>query len=663
MPVVKMPDGQLVELPDNPSPEQLAGLAALQDSPLKAAAKETGRVVHKGVQGGLTGMPGMMGEVAAGYTRDPGAAMRAGPGGLAMALPGFLLEKLTGEKTPGFGETLKGVQDLGGAVPLSKPQTETGKALGNILEAGVGAVAGGGPASAGSKLFTGLAAGTGSEGAARLFGDNMLTRLLGGLAGGSGAAAIQAAKPNATSMIKQATEQVTDADWKRAKVLESTLDKEGISHLKSQVLGPRSTLDDVVSTASTHPRARPKLITKVENSAEEARKAVERNSMANLPINIGERPKVLDDVQGLAEAHIQGLKGKSNEVFVKKMPALDLEYPEAKVADLYRKLTGVADSPKYGPTSPQGTAIKTFAEKLKNPDWSPELDGVASKYLTNAHQINNLIKGDNLRALKKEGLAGLPDKEIKALVQAATPEFDAARTAKQTFMENNVNPAQKSLLGQIANLGGGQRPDKVTASDRAVDLVFSKTVDQPQAIKELAGQIGGDGVGQLLREHISKNLNATIKASKDQGHQVQTPVDFVHAIAGTPAQRKNLEAAIIENATAQGANPWAVRNGFYKLLKALETTKDLKIAGGVDRASMGFEAGKNLAGAAVAPASRAGRWLWERATAKTYSQIADMVTAKGGLAQLEAIAKAPGQDLARQILFSTVSATAAGEEK
>lgn len=661
MPIVKMPDGALVEMPDNPTPEQLAGLAALSDSPLRAAAKETGRVLHKAVQGGLTGMPGMMGEVAAGFGRNPDVAVKAGPLGLALGLPSWLLEKVTGTAPLPFGETLKGVQDLGGALPLSKPQTETGKAIANIGEAAVGNLVGGGSGTWGSKLLTGLAAGSGSEGAARLFGDNMLTRLLGGLAGGTVAGVAQAVKPNASTMIKQATEQVTDADWKRAKVLESTLDQEGISHLKSQLLGPRSTLDDIVATASTHPKARPSLITKVENSAEEARKAVERNSMTNLPINIGERPKVLDDVQAMAEAHIQGLKGKSNEVFVNKMPALDLELPEAKVADLFRKLNAVADSPKYGPTSPQGVAIKNFAEKLKNPDYSPDLEGAVSPYLTNAHQINNLIKGDNLRALKKDGLAGLPDKEIKSIVQAFTPEFDAARNAKQTFMETRVNPAQKSLLGQIAGLGGGQRPDKVTAGDRAVELVFSKTTEQPAAIKELAGQIGGDGVGQLLREHISKNLNNVIKASKDQGQQVQTPVDFVHAIAGTTAQRKNLEAAIIENAQAQGANPWAVRNGFYKLLKALETTKDLKIAGGVDRASTGFEAGKSVAGAAVAPASRAGRWLWERTTAKTYTEIANLVTSKDGLKQLEAIAKAPGQDLARQLLYSTVSATAEGE--
>ena len=61
MPVVKMPDGQLVEMPDNPTPEQQAALRSIlakgASAPASAPAKvesslllESGRVLDKSVR-------------------------------------------------------------------------------------------------------------------------------------------------------------------------------------------------------------------------------------------------------------------------------------------------------------------------------------------------------------------------------------------------------------------------------------------------------------------------------------------------------------------------------------------------------------------------------------------------------------------------------------
>jgi len=69
MPVVKMPDGALVDMPDNPTPEQRAALRAILSkgatAPVAAPKEkssggglgETARVVGKSLYGGLTSLP------------------------------------------------------------------------------------------------------------------------------------------------------------------------------------------------------------------------------------------------------------------------------------------------------------------------------------------------------------------------------------------------------------------------------------------------------------------------------------------------------------------------------------------------------------------------------------------------------------------------------
>ena len=67
MPVVKMPDGALVDMPDNPTPEQRAALQAILSKAPQAAAPtpkeeasglgETARVIGKSIYGGLTSLP------------------------------------------------------------------------------------------------------------------------------------------------------------------------------------------------------------------------------------------------------------------------------------------------------------------------------------------------------------------------------------------------------------------------------------------------------------------------------------------------------------------------------------------------------------------------------------------------------------------------------
>jgi hypothetical protein len=688
--------------PDDVTPEQVTqraqqefGKAVMQlDGGRKdGLLPEIGRVADKSLRGGLAALPGMIGDTILSGVKNLHKGAEVLPGGPGALLPGLTALQAVAEvgkaepiQNTKFGDVTRTIETAGGILPpKSQPLTEGGKATANILEPAVATVAGGGAGSFWDKALIGMAGGGGGELAARLFGDNAFARLIGSVVGSGAAGVGTSLRSNAENIVRDSTKHVTPNDWRRAKVLEATLEKEQIPHVKSQLLGPRSTLDDTVAVAGTHPTVRPKLVTRVEGSSEAARKSYDRFASQNLPIDANERAQALHDVQGAAEAAIQVLRNKANTAYRGKMPPEGAEYPKEYVEAIRASLIDLAKSPKYGETSAAGKAIMRVADDLLLPGGKLDTSkanavmlGRAQKAgqdlsavpgvevirepLTNQHKINNLIKELNLKATKDD-YKGLPIEDVKKMLKGLTPEFEAAREAKTTIMRAEVNPAQRGLTGQLAQMGGGLKPDKATAKETALQLVFPQDRLQPQAIVDLSKQIGGEGVGQLLREHLARNMEKSTALRASTGEQAQGPFRFVEAVAGTNAQRQNLEAALKVNAEALGANPQQVRTGFYKLMRAFESTKDLKLPGSVDRAALSQQAGATIPGFMVAPNSRLGRFFWEKATARTYDKIADMVLSKDGLAQLEAIARSPKPETARQVAISIMASTNAEDEK
>lgn len=615
---------------------------------------EGARVVDKAVRKGLAGLPGLGGDLVASALKNiEKAPVGAGPSIAAMQV----LSKLTGNpyKDTQFGDVTKTIeQGFGIFPPVSEPKTSEGKAVANVLEPMVGAMAGGGAGTMTGKAILGGMAGLGGEAAARLTDDNPLARLLGSLFGGGAAAGVQAWKSNSDDVIRQATEQMTPSDWKRAKVLESTLEAEAIPHLKSQILGPRSTLADVVAIGSTNPAARPKLVSGTQNAAAASQKALDRNLDTNVGITMDESKQVLRDVQEAANKALWGIRQKGNTAYGAKMPPEGSEYDADFVEATRSAMEQLAKSDKFGETTDAGKAIL----KLMDDFVTPEGDLVRSQ-----HQINNLIKELNLKAQSPD-YKGLPLKEVKDLLKGLTePEFGAARAAKTAVMQNEFNPMSKGLAGDLSRMGGGVKPDRVAAVDQALTIVFPKNRAQPQAIAALGKDMGGESVQQLLREHLARSMSTAASLKSSTGEVVQGPFRFVEAVAGTREQRANLEAALKVSAEANGANPMAVRTGFYKLMRAFESFKDLKLPDTVDRAALTQQAGKTVPGFLVAPQSRLGRAFWEKATAKTYSDIADIVLSKDGLAKLEKIARSESPEYLRQIAISTLLSAGAGEAK
>lgn len=695
MPLVTMPDGQVVDLPDNPSPEQMEQLQGLIGP--GALTRETGRVLGTAAQKGLASTPGMIGDVALTAMRKMGDFLSSAPAALSKpdlpVPPALKLLQIFGGlgqtepvKATKFGDVTHALETVGGLVPeVPQPKTQAGKVAANVLTPAVAAVSGGGVGTFGQKATIGLAGGAGGEAAARLTDDNPLARVLGAFAGSGITALGQSYIPNSQKLVHQATEHMTDADWAKASALEKVLNAFNIPHTKSQLLGPRSTLDDVVSTASANPSVRPKLVTATEGATRQgnvpgkAEEAINVFTNQNLPPpGPANRAEVLSDIQEAAANKLRDIKNASNNAFTSAMPPRHIEYDQGRVRTLYNFLRQLADDPRFGKTTDEGKAILKLAEDLvegRTTDLSrvhpvvlaraqkaAAAAGVAfdpsqvpgarevTTFVTNAHKINNLNK-DLKMLVTKDDYKGLPIADVRRILNQATPEFNPARDAKTAIMRDQYDPTAKSLTGQIAQMGGGVKPDKQTAKETALRLVFNSDQPQAAAIHQLGRDLGGQQVGELLREHISKTMQRIL------GQDQHSPQDFVIGLYQSPAQKENIDAALKVAAQAQGLNPQAVTVGFRRLMEALDSFKDLKMASGVSPATTAAQAGQNIVSQVATPLTGIRRFFDQRVTAKSYNKIADMVTSKDGLAQLQAISKTPKQESVRQMAISILTSS------
>lgn len=653
----------------------------------KDILEETGRVADKTLRGGALALPSMMGELGLAVGRNvnkPGNPLMGTPAGAVFRLAAPFTKNLPPDETK-FGDVTKTIQTAGGLLPpVSEPKTSAGKAVGNVGEAVVGTVLGGGAGTVGQKAVIGAGAGGGGELAARLFGDNALTRLIGAFLGGGAVGGVQATVSNKDKLVRQATEHVTDADFLRAQQREQLLVAQGIPHTKSQLLGPRSTLDDVVATASANPSVRPGLVTATEGAPGKAQEALNVWTNRNLPPpGPASRQEVLSDVQEAANNVLRTIKERSNQAFTKTMPPKGIEYDQGRVKTLYNSLRQLADDPRFGDTSDAGKALMKFADRLVDSrEWDlskvhPVLLRKAQQaakdanvafdpstvpgarqvttFVTNAHKINNLNKEAKLMSAS-EDFKGLPVEDIRRIMNLATPEFNRARAAKSVILRDQYEPTSRGLTGQLAQIGGGVKPDKTTVNDRALAIIFNPDMPQAQAIRDLGQNLGGHQVGELLREHIQKSMQRVLKADD------KSPRSFVLSLYESPAQKENIEAALEVVARANRMNPDAVKHGFRRLMDALDSFKDLKLAEGVSPATTAAQAGRNPVSQVATPLTGIRRFAEARVTASTYRKIAELVTSPDGLKKIQAIARTPNQETVRQVALGMVLSASQGLE-
>lgn len=532
---------------------------------------------------------------------------------------------------PNLGADVMGALGKASEKVNYRPQTTPGRYVKSVAE-GVPTAALG-PGSPFLKGLIAVGSGAGAQfaddtiaGGDASQGGNALARFGGGVIGSALPLVVAGRVKNAHQLVHEALSKTSPADFARAKRLEGLMTQHGMpSHIKSQLFGQNSTLDDLVAQASASSNTRPALMGATQNAPKEAGQAMENWLLTNLPPQVSSRRELLGDVQKRAADRIAAGVRLSNAQYTKAMPKDLPNYAPEEMLDLHNELFTLARSDKFV-GGEGGKAIERFLkEKLTDADGLP---------ISNPYALNNALK--DLNALKKqEGWGGLPTSAIKEALRKYTPEFADARKAKSAVMDNVVEPMQKGLVGDIARMGGGIKPDRYTALESAFTRIFTPDRPQPKEIADFAKHLGKDEFAQFFGEYLRKQVSQNLNRASNVGG----PYNFLLAIARTPAQQANLRASLTAAAESMGAKPHEVVKGFSNLMRGFETYKNVKLAGGLNSAEIGAKAGINIPGLFIAPNSRIGRTSFDYVSRKTYAQIIDMVTSPDGLKRLEQIAR------------------------
>lgn len=626
--------------PDQVTPEQVTARAQQEfGQPVKAldggrgGMAEAWRVVDKVIRGGALAMPRAAAELL------QSAQAQAVEGGPLSYTPQGQLLKIRDKLIP------KSVDDaiIKGMTP-SEPETTAGKYIGAVGEGAVSAMTGGPLSQAKTAAAIGGAGGLGAETSAHLLGDNVLTRLLGGLVGGGTAAMVKSITPNAESLIRTHTQAMTPNDWRRAFRREVVLNGMGMPNIKSQLLGPNSSLDDVVEKASANQFVRPSLLKASRGVESAARRNLSIFADRELPVQVDPRRDFMAELQNTAKQREVDLLDQKNAKFAAALPhGIEHEiYPETYMQNLRKDLLTLSKNGAegFGADTKQGRQLAAYVG-----EWLQTKGNGRSK-----NELANLY--NELDAWGADaGINGRAVRKIKELLGSYTQEFQPARDAASAFFRSDVDPMRQGLAGDIAHARGGPDSSKYTAVD-AVGRVFTPKIDQSLAIKKLGEDVGPSNVGKLLREHLFQSFDSVANKLSENP---QVPARFADAVFGSEPMRRNVEAGLFEASRDAGTNPYALRNGFRKFIDAMSTYNDMKIARSVNGQSLDEKAGQSALATAFSAARRGYSWASDRATRKTYQQIADMVTSPDGLRKIEAIGRSKDPNYALNVLRSMVA--------
>lgn len=575
MPVVKMPDGQLVDMPDNPTPQQQAALRAILSkgatAPVVPAKEESSglgeaaRVVGKSVYGGLTSLPRFVTQAG-----DWLEEKMPTPDWAKISIPGY-------EQITAVDKSIR---------QAVEPETKAGKVVGNIGEAAVGAIASpGGLAAPIRSAIIGGSSGAGSEAAAAAFGDNALTRVAGGLAGGLTGGLVTAAKTNRGTLAREALADARPEDLAVAVERMKVARDAGIPINLSQAMPRGSNIDAYVDALANSKHGR--------TVTEQLRKQPQQiafgaeEQMANLPGQI-RMPQVLaNNAQEAAEASIRQGMDQATKAWQKFAPQ-GAAIPEGVVANFDEQLKAMAA--KY-PNTAQADLINDVRSALKTGQQttggSPLLDAAGNlinpptkgpAYLTDALQvkgaIDDVLQNFGARKLNTPGLQG---KELRRaqevrgmfrdMIDLEVPQLAQANKAYEAVMSGVVDPLKKSVVGRVAGRAGtnaaqeapqarlfsvfdkGTVPGATSSEILTMEKAF-RNAGQPEVFQDAAKSWLAGKVSTALKStdnRMPDNLGERLRVAFGDPRQLdQTSKGFEDVLAGLARSQGVPEAQYVK---------------------------------------------------------------------------------------------------------------------
>lgn len=577
MPVVKMPDGALVDMPDNPTPEQRAALQAILSKASQAAAPtpkeevsglgETARVSGKSIYGGLTSLPR--------FVKQAGDWLEE-----KMPTPDW-----TKTPVPGYDKIAEADKAVREAV---EPKTKSGKVIGNIGEAAVGAIASpGGLAAPIKSAIIGASSGAGSELAGALAQDkyNTVAKVAGGLAGGLLGGLGTAAKTNREDIARIAMKDVRLDDLQIAVQRMKAAEAAGIPINLSQAMPRGSNIDSLVDALSTS-RYGTRITEQLRKQPQQIAFGAEEQ-MANLPGQI-RMPQVLaNNAQEAAEASIRRGMDQATKAWQKFAPqgatihegvvanfdeqlkAMAAKYPNTAQADL---INDVRSALKTGQQTTGGSPLLDAAGNLIN----PPTKGPA--YLTDALQvkgaIDDVLQNFGARKLNTPGLQGKElrrAQEIRGMfrdmIDLEVPQLAQANKAYEAVMSGVVDPLKKSVVGRLAGRVGanaaqeapqarlfsvfdkGTVPGATSSEILTLEKAF-RNAGQPEVFQDAAKSWLAGKVSTALKStdnRMPENIGERLRVAFGDPRQLdQTSKGFEDVLAGLARSQGAPEAQYVK---------------------------------------------------------------------------------------------------------------------
>lgn len=526
---LELPDGRVVkDIPEGTTKAEIAAkLGISADGP--STLGETAKVVGKSLYGGLTSLPRLVMEGG-----DWLESAMPTPSWLKIPIPGY-------ESLAGADRAVRKVVE---------PETGTGKVLGNIGEAAVGAIASpGGLAAPIKSAIIGGSAGVGSEASAKLFGDNALTRILGGLAGGLAGGLGTAAKTNRETLAREALQDVRPQDLAVAVERMKAAQAAGIPINLSQAM-PRGSNIDAYADALASSRYGRKTADMLRNQPQQVAFGVEEQ-MTGLPGQIRAPQVLANSAQEAADKSIRIGMDQAGKAWQKFAPK-DAVIPEGVVANLDEMLGAMA---KRYPNTAQADLLNDVRAALKTADSAPtggspllNAEGqlinpptAGPKYLTDALQvkgaIDDVLQNFGARKLNTPGLSGKElrrAQEVRELfrdiLELEVPQLTKANQAYEAVMSGVVDPAKKSVVGRVAGRTGsnaaleapqarlfsvfekgtvpGASSSEILTLEKAMRTAGQPEVFQDTAKSWLAGKVSKalESVDNRMPENIASRL-------------------------------------------------------------------------------------------------------------------------------------------------------------
>lgn len=693
MPIIQLPDGNSVNVPDDASPEVHAQIRAKIQQQVAASgqpappqslwemAKGLGSDVARGAGKALTGM--MEGAAAFNDTQSRFDTSKQKYNELTQKVEQQL-------PTPQGDSTSRqyvraGLEGLGGAMTTGIPSV-------------MGAI-------------SGVGGGLGGEAGKRLGGAP--GQFIGSLAGGVGAGVVAGvasrARPQSAALAKEALEgfspqefEAAQAFMNKAKAARTDID---LAQALQAVTGREGNLT-LLRNAVASRRQGDKVNTTLNRQPEQLQREAEM-TLAGLPGKLYEKAQAANNLQESASARLkQATTERGNEVRGLYAKAGDIA-PDAR-EELISIIRKEADKP--GATEVLKSRAGEMIQKLSGKDagmekavaaargeleaaTTPGARAAAREKLAAANRILSEATSAPLKALDVDtwigelrgpwqgqplkvaypkeqgqikGLAGTLNKRFQEL----SPEVAAAEARFQQITQDVINPLKQGPIGRLAQAHGydpatGAQISKLDGLLREGTEITSPHSAIRTAVRELA-KVSDTAADEALKA----NLNVRIKSALDSpvtegGPSTNTDMAdrLYKGLFKDPRQWQGLKDFIAESSKVKGADPTDVIRGMENLKQITHAMTSRPAAGG----GLSGEDIKRLGGssntanvvriASFLPANRAGEMI-ERATlGKTLSQFDAILTSPEGVKMLMELGRVPVMSKKAQVILGTYGAS------